>query len=176
MDDYAILRPRTPMRIPEAITDALVRGLYAPDGTLTCPGGRPPRWRAETERDCLYLSYGNGLLYGSTGSSLTEIGHLFDVLGYTDLWRMKTRLGKSQVTIAVGRHEVLQGVILEALGKSRDPETLRGRVTLWMTTPETLRLIITALGDAHRHEAGLAAVWTGLSLRTIVHTAEARSA
>ncbi len=126
MNTFAILRPKTPATtVPEDVVARLKRGEYVPAGTLTCADGTIPAWRSEATRGNLYLSFDTGEIYGCTSQAMCTIGHVFTVLDYPSLFALKGVDG-GDVAIAVGEPERLSGVLLEALGKAYDPESLQG--------------------------------------------------
>lgn len=160
MDDFAIFAPRIASKtLPDAVSAALRAGAFEPAGMIQCPVGKIPRWRDEAKRGNLYISFETGAVYGCTSQTMQDLGHIFEILGYDTLLSLRGRFGKSTVTIRPGEPERLAGILLEALGQSHDPRSLKGGVNLSITTRETLRIVILALGNAHRAELGLDAIW-----------------
>lgn len=160
MDSFAVFAPRIASKtLPEDLAAALRAGSFEPAGMITCPAGKIPRWREEAKRGHLYISFETGAVYGCTSQTMQDLGHVFEILGYDTLLSLRGRFGKSTITIRPGQPERLAGILLEALGRQYDPQALLASLHLSVTTREALRIVILALGNAHRTTLGLDAIW-----------------
>ena len=174
MHAYAVFAPRTATkRLPNDVAAALKAGAFVPAGMITCPDGKIPCHRTEAKRGHVYISFETGAVYGWTAQVMQDLGHLFEFLGYETLQALRGRYGKSPIAIRPGHPERLAGVVLEALGHSYDPESLGRQLQLSITTVETIRLVIIALGDAHRGPLGIDAIWRDIRLLGLRQPADA---